>query len=376
MKRAWLCMALLAGCVRTVQTGRDQLILIDEATERDLGTQAYQEALAEVTLSDTAAETEPVLRAGKRLLAVANKIAYRWEFQTVVDDEAATVWCLPGGKLAITTGLFGVARDEAGAAFLMAHATAHVLLRHTAERTSQHLTKADLAALSPFVLGTFDVALHRRMLACLGAATDPGVPPFGREHEAEADRLGLELMAKSGYDPRQALEVWKRVEGAGGPAEFLALHANYPLRIKDLEARLPSALALFDQSIKAPASKLPATGGRKGKAGGSAPLGSGQIVANAGGALRTKTKDNRHALLFEFWLNRDVYLDSVRIAGPEGLTLPLQPDIGIPANAKKQAYLSRPDTGGADFPAGTYTFTFAGAASGRAYSATCAFEVR
>jgi hypothetical protein len=183
-------------------------------------------------------------------------------------------------------------------------------------------------------------------------------------------------MGKAGYDPRQALQVWKRVEGPNGPADFLAIHANHATRFKDLESRLASSQALFDQSIKAPSAKLPAVGGRKGKPGGSPPAGSGLIVANPGGTLRTSTRENHHALLFEFWLNRDVYLESVRISGPDGLTLPLSGGLGIPANAKKQAYLSRPDIGGADFPAGTYTFTFAGAASGRPFSASCAFEVR
>jgi hypothetical protein len=376
MKRAWLCLFVVAGCVRTVQTGRDQLILIDEPTEIDLGTQACQEALSRVTLTDLPAESEPASRVGKRILAIANKMSYRWEFLTILDDESAKAWCLPGGKMAVSTGIFPAAQDEAGLAFLLSHVTAHILLRHSAERLSTHLTKDDLQSLAPPVLGTPDPTLRGRLLACLGAASDPTVPPYSKEHEAEADRLGLELMAKAGYNPRQALDLWKRVEGPQRPVEFLAIHANYPTRFKDMESRLASAQALFDQAIKAPVAKLPEAAGRKGRAGGTPPAGSGVIVANPGGTLRTSTRENRHALLFEFWLNRDVYVESVRISGPDGLTLPVAGGLGIPANAKKQAYLTRPDIGGADFPAGTYTFTFAGAASGRPFSASCAFEVR
>lgn len=376
MKRAWLCLALLAGCVRTVQTGRDQDLRIDEKTEIDLATQACQETLARCGISDNAAEQDAISRVGKRLLSVANKLTYRWEFLTVLDDDSTAVWCLPGGKLAVFTGLFPYARDEAGAAFLMAHATAHALLRHPAERMSQAFTREELAVLSPPVLGAPSSTLQRRLMACLGTGTDPTIQPFSREHEMEADRLGLELMAKAGFDPRQALEVWKRLEAPGAAPEFLSVHAAYPLRIKDLESRLPSALALFDQAIKAPSAKLPAVGGRKGKPGSAAPAGAGLIVVNPAGTLRTKTRENRHALLFEFWLNRDVFLEGVRIAGPDNLSLPVEGGLGIPANVKKQAYLVRPDIEGVDFPGGTYTFTFSGAASGRPFSASCTFEVR
>ena len=134
-------------------------------------------------------------------------------------------------------------------------------------------------------------------------------------------------------------------------------------------------MALYDQSIKAPVATLPKTGGRQGKPG-SVVAPAGSVVANAAGTLRTKSKEGRHALLFEFWLNRDVWLESVKVEGPEGMAPPVEARIGIPANLKKQAVLVSPDTGGADYPAGAYTFTLSGAAAGRAFSASCVFEVR
>jgi len=181
-------------------------------------------------------------------------------------------------------------------------------------------------------------------------------------------------MAKAGFDPRQALEAWKRVEEKA--PGLLSTHPSHPMRLKNLESRMPTAMALYDQAIKAPVGRLPeAAGGRKGRPGALAAA-PGSIVASAAGTLRTKTKENRHALLFEFWLNRDVWLEAVRVAGPDGLSLPLEARVGIPANLKKQATLVRPDKGGADFPAGTYTFTLSGAAGGRTFSASCVFEVR
>ncbi len=374
MKTACLGLLLLAGCVRNVNAGREQELRIDESSERDLGVRGCQEALAHAAVSTDPAETEPVSRVGKRIAAVVNKSGYRWEFHVLVDDASAAAWCLPGGKVGVHTGLFPALQDEAGAAFVMAHLAAHALLRHGAERIGQELTKEEIAQLSVAALGGVDPAPHRRALGGYGLALEGAVPPaYGPEHESEADRLGLEIMAKAGFDPRQAIEAWGRVEKLA-PA-LLALHPSHPMRLKNLESRRPTAMALYDQAIKAPVAPLPKTGERKARPGAVAAS-AGSIVANAAGTLRTKSKENRHAVLFEFWLNQDAWLESVRVAGPDGLSLPLDARVGIPANLKKQAVLVRPDTGSGDFPGGTYTFTLSGAAGGRTFSTACVFEVR
>ena len=367
---------LLAGCVKNVHAGRDQELQIDPASELDLGIQGCQEALARGAVSTDPAETEPVVRVGRRLAAVANKTAWRWEFHVLLDDASGDAWCLPGGKVGLSTGLFPVLQDEAGEAFVMAHLAAHALLRHGAERIGDGLEKDEISRLVGVQLGGADAAPRRRALAAYGLALEGSAPTaYAPEQEAEADRLGMELMAKAGYDPRQAVETWKRVEKSA--PSMLSLHPSPLARWKNFESRLPTALALYDQSIKAPVGKLPVekVAQRKGKPG-SVQAAAGSVVASAVGTLRTKTRENRHALLFEFWLNQDAYLEGVRVAGPEGLSVPLEARIGIPANAKKQATLVRPDTGAGDFPAGTYTFTLAGSAGGRAFSVSCVFEVR
>lgn len=380
MKKAILGLALLSGCVKSAYGGREQQIRIDEATELQLGIQGYQEALASSALSASEAEIEPVLRVGRRLAAAANKPGYRWEFRVIVDDDAQDAWCLPGGKVALTTGLYPALEDETGIAFVMGHEVSHALLRHGAERVSQSLTPEAIGLLAAAPLGGGDPEKQRTLLGCYGAAANAGVLlPFGREHESEADRLGLELMARAGYDPRKAVEAWRRMEqraGGAGPG-FLATHPTHAARLKDLEARMPTALALYDQAVKAPSGRLPKVGGRKGKAAGAAPPAPpGSVVANAASFLRTKTKENRHALLLEFWLNEDVYLEGVRISGPDGLAFPIDARVGVAANAKKQALLVRPETGGADFPEGKYAVSLAGSASGRTFSVSCAFDVR
>ena len=271
MRNAVLALLLLAGCVKNVYTGREQLILIDEPAELLLGIQGYQEALARSAISANPAEVDPVVRVGKRLSSVANKPAYRWEYQVIADDETLNAWCMPGGKIAFYTGLFPALQDEAGMAFVMGHEISHALLRHGAERLSQQFAAEVIGSLSAALLGGNDPQKQKIVLGCYGVVAGVGVLlPFNREHETEADRLGQELMARAGYDPRQSLEVWKRMErlaGAGGP-EFLSTHPSHVTRLKDLESRLPTALALYDQAIKAPVAALPKTGGRKANAGG------------------------------------------------------------------------------------------------------------
>ncbi|HXX93741.1 MAG TPA: M48 family metallopeptidase [Planctomycetota bacterium] len=376
MKRAGLCLLLLAGCVKTVTGGREQTLGLDLPSEFDLGVRGCQAALARSAISEDPAEAEAILRVGKRLAAVVARPKFRWEFHVLADDQATSAWCLPGGKFGLSTGLFPALEDEAGAAFVMAHELAHTLLRHGAERISEKLLKEEVALLGRSTVGAQDAELEARALACYGVFLEGSAAfPFGPDHESEADRLGMELMAKAGYDPRLAREVWKRIEArpAGG---LLQVHPSHPLRIRNLESRLSTAMALYEQAIKAGVSKLPLAAGARRTKPGEAKAPPGSIVASAVGTLRTTTKENRHALLFEFWLNQDVYLDRVQVSGPGGISLPVRGGIAIPANLKGQATLVRPDPGDADYPAGTYTFTLTGAASGRWFEASCAYEVR
>jgi metalloendopeptidase OMA1, mitochondrial len=361
MSRALLGLILLSGCVKSVASGRPQEIWIDEASELQLGIQACQEALAQSSVPTNPADGEPVRRVGKRLLGVVNKITYKWEFHAILDDSASDAWCLPGGKLAVTTGFYPTLQDEAGLAFVMGH--------------GQSMTRESIGVLTLAPLGGADPAPQLRVLGQYGvSAGGAAAPPFSAEHEVEANRLGLELMGKAGFDPRRGLEVWKGFSQLGATG-FGATHPWQGSRLRDLESRMPTALALYDQSLKAPAEKLPAVSGRPGKPGAGPPASPGSIVASAAGYLRTKTKENAHAMVFEFWLNEDVYLERAGIAGPDGLSIPVAARVGIPANLKKQAFVVRPDTGAGDFPGGRYTLTLTGAASGRAFTVDCAFQV-
>src|SRR5262245_18924180 len=317
MKRISALMALAilvpAGCRTNEYTGRRQLMLVDEKTEAQLGQQAYQQALAEQGVSHNPALVDPVRRVGQRLASVADKPDYRWEFN-VIESETVNAWCLPGGKIAFYTGIYPVLQDEAGMAFVMGHEIAHALLRHGAERMSQNLA----ASLGGTLLGAFVGIKYpeqqKLVLAAYGAGVGLGILlPYSRKHESEADAVGLELMAKAGFDPRASVEVWKRMSQSNPnqPPEFLSTHPSHETRIRDLEERMAPAVALYQSAPRAAMAKLPGVGsgapagGRKAPGAAAVPPASVDVVSC--GARLGQDPQGRPALLFEFAFEKDVF---------------------------------------------------------------------
>jgi Zn-dependent protease with chaperone function len=385
MKRLPIVLLLAAGCTTNPYTGRSQFIAVSEAEEAQLGVQAYQEVLAQSNLSRDPLEVGPVLEVGRRLAAAANAPRFRWEFSVIVDDGTLNAWCLPGGKIAFYTGIYPALHDEAGMAFVMGHEIAHALLRHGAERMSENLLVGGLGALLAATLGGKDEKAQQTVLACYGAVAGIGfVLPHSRSHESEADRMGLELMARAGYDPRASVEVWKRMAalGGGGTPEFLSTHPSHETRIQDLERRMPEALAVYEGAPKAPVRPLVRIPGNRkgaGKKGGAAliarPAAAETVAVRPVGAKRGTLEDGRKAVTFEFSFSRDVYLESITLGGPQALTVRVDAKCGIPAEARRNALLFRLDKSGPEFVPGRYTASFSGSAGGETWAATLAYDV-
>jgi predicted Zn-dependent protease len=199
-----------------------------------------------------------VERIGVRLARAAERSDYRWEF-SVIDEKQVNAFALPGGKVAVYTGIFPVAEDSDGLAVVMGHEIAHVIARHGAERMSQGLA-AELGAnvLGAAVGGGPSANL---VLAAYGLGAQLGVLlPYGRTQESEADHIGLILMAQAGYDPRAAIGFWQRMAGAsrgGSPPEFLSTHPSHETREQQIREWLPEALQYFDATRRAPSERLP-----------------------------------------------------------------------------------------------------------------------
>ena len=386
MRRIWCASLLLAGCSTNPYTGRSQLLLLDEKQEAKLGAEGYQEVLAGENLSRDPKELDPVRRVGQRIAAAANRPDCEWEFNVIFDDYTANAWCMPGGKIAFYTGIYPMLKDEAGMAFVMGHEVSHALLRHGAERISQNMAAEAVSGLLAIGLGGKDPQKQALVLGAFGVAAGVGVLlPFSRKHESESDALGLKLMAQAGYDPRAGVEVWKRMEAAGGesPPEFLSTHPSHETRIRDLEAGMAEALAIYQKAAKAPNAELPAVDKRKGapkKKDGAAAFTPGNGAAGAvglqqGTARRGTSEDGRPGVEFQFAFERSVYLRDIRVAGPPGQVV-VAANTGLSGGDRKAVTVLRPNKGEPAFPPGRYTLTFTGAANGAGFQKALEYDVR
>lgn len=244
------CIAVLAcvgitACQTVPITGRSQLLLLSEADEVQMGIQSYREVVQKSKLSTDPATNDLVKRVGTRIAAATGRTDLPWEF-VVIEDRQANAFALPGGKVAVYTGILPITRDEAGLAAVLGHEVAHAVARHGAERMSQNLLVQVGLAGTMAALSNRDPKTVQTVSALLGAGAAVGlVLPWSRGQESEADHLGLIYMAKAGYNPSAARDLWIRMaaaaQGHDRPPEFLSTHPAETTRIQQIEAWLPEA---------------------------------------------------------------------------------------------------------------------------------------
>ncbi len=245
-----LIVATLLGAVacQTVPlTNRPQLLLIPEGTEIQLGLSSYQEILQKARVSHDPALNEQVTRVGTRIAEATGRTDYQWEFR-VLEDKQANAFCLPGGKVAVYTGILPITRDDAGLAAVLGHEVSHAIARHGGERLSQQLAVQGGLLAVQGALARRDGPTVQLVAAALGAGATVGVLlPWSRLQESEADHLGLIFMAKAGYHPSAARDLWVRMASLGGPRqpEFLSTHPEPQTRIAQIEAWIPEALQYY-----------------------------------------------------------------------------------------------------------------------------------
>ena len=257
---------LFAGCATNPYTERSQLLLLSQDYENQLGAQAYAQVLHDpkIRISNNPKEVGPVKRVAARIIEAAKRSKYAataqrfdWEVTVIKDDKTKNAFALPGGKIAVYTGIFPIAQNEAGLAAILGHEVVHALARHGAERMSQGLvaqlllTGADIALAG----GGTSAGTRQAVMQALGLGAQVGIIlPFSREHESEADYIGVLLAAQAGYDPREAIRVWQRMEQAGGeqPPEFLSTHPGHGTRIAQLQSWMPEALEYYRKAVPAP----------------------------------------------------------------------------------------------------------------------------
>jgi predicted Zn-dependent protease len=242
---AGLSLALaVAACAQAPVTGRQQLILLPESQDAQMGLQAYQQIKEESRVSRDAELNRRVQEVGRRIAAVSQHPEWDWEF-TLFENDEPNAFALPGGKVGVHTGLFRVAQNDAQLATVIGHEVAHAIARHGAERMSQGLLAQGLGAVA---IGT---GVNPQVVDLAAQAATLGVIlPYSRTQEAEADHIGLLYMAQAGYDPREAINLWQNFEQLGGdrPPEFLSTHPAPGTRIDRLQELMPEALEVYERS--------------------------------------------------------------------------------------------------------------------------------
>jgi predicted Zn-dependent protease len=253
--RSWgltLFLLVAIGCATVPVTGRKSFNLIPEGQEVSLGLESYQEILAKSDVVKSGSDVEMVRRIGRRIAAVSDKPKYDWEFNLIRDDKTANAFCLPGGKVAVYTGILTVTKTEGGLAVVMAHEIAHAIARHGGERMTDQLALQVGGMGLEALLQNKSAATRQLVLTAYGVGGTVGLLlPFGRSQESEADHIGLVYMAKAGYDPREAVSFWQRMEkgsGGGAPPEWLSTHPSHGTRIRQIEEWMPEALKYYKAS--------------------------------------------------------------------------------------------------------------------------------
>jgi len=235
------------ACQSALQTGRSQFIVVSEAQERQMGEAAYLETLKKSRVSTRSDWQAQLRRVGQRIAAAADKPEYKWEFN-VIQGKEINAFALPGGKVAFWEGIMPVAQDDNGVAVIMGHEIAHALARHGAERASQQMGAQAIGQILALGVGQVSPGMEDEFMQLYGLGATVGVlMPWGRTQESEADRIGLNLMAKAGYDPATAIAFWERMSKAGGdkPPEFLSTHPSDETRMRQIREWLPEAKANF-----------------------------------------------------------------------------------------------------------------------------------
>lgn len=247
---------LVTGCQSVPVTGRSQLNLMSPSEEAQLGLASFNEMKQEVPVSQDASANALVSEVGRKIAAVADLPNANWEF-VVFDSPEANAFCLPGGKVGVYTGILQVTKNEGGMATVIGHEVAHAVARHGAERMSE----AMLMEAGGQILGVAASGLQPQTQALIGAAYGVGSQvgrtlPHSRAQESEADQIGLIYMARAGYDPREAVEFWKRFAayseqaGSGGTPWFLRTHPLDSKRIEQLQTWMPEALRAYQAASR------------------------------------------------------------------------------------------------------------------------------
>jgi predicted Zn-dependent protease len=261
-----ICLILLVitglvfiGCAEVPITGRGSLHLVPDSELMTMSLKEYRQVIDNNKLSTDPDKVRMVRKVGNRISKAAEAFLadmgrkdqirnYQWEFNLIQDDKVVNAWVMPGGKAAVYTGILPYTKDESGLAVVLGHEVGHAIAEHGNERMSQALLANMGAVALSAALAQKPDQTRQLFMTVYGVGTNVGVLlPYSRLQESEADRIGLMLMARAGYDPRAAVPFWERMnrEEKTSQPEFLSTHPAPSTRIADIERYIPEAMPYY-----------------------------------------------------------------------------------------------------------------------------------
>lgn len=243
---AVLFLCTLTACA-TSPTGRSQFIYMSDTQMSQMGLQAFDNLKTEKPRSRNNKYNQFVNCIAQ---AITQETGGEWEL-VVFEDETLNAFALPGNKIGVHTGLIEMVDNQDQLAAVIGHEVGHVLARHSNERLSQK-TAVDQGVSLIAAVSSPTTALGKLAISSLGIGAQYGIIlPFSRTHESEADIIGLDLMSKAGFDPRQSVTLWQKMDQASKgkePSEFMSTHPSHDTRINELTEHLPKAMQLYQQA--------------------------------------------------------------------------------------------------------------------------------
>lgn len=245
------------ACTTNPITGRKSIQIANSSQIATMAAQEYKSTIASAKVVNGTAQSNMVNSVGTKIKNAANAYyksigrekdlaGYNWEFNLIQENQL-NAWCMPGGKVAVYTGILPVTKDETGLAVVMGHEVSHALAGHGNERISQGMIAQGLGQIGGVAISNQQLAGVFQQVYPIGAQVT--LLSYGRKQELEADQMGLYLMAMAGYDPRQSIPFWNRMEAAGSgaqkPPEFLSTHPGPGNRIADLNKNMPTAMQYY-----------------------------------------------------------------------------------------------------------------------------------
>ncbi len=253
---------VLVGCgtSRTVPvTGRTQNLMVSDEEMLSLSNQQYTKYMQTAKPSTNATNTAMVKRVGQRLAQAvesylklngmaAEVSQYQWAFN-LVQDKQVNAWCMPGGKIVVYEGLLPITQNEASLAIVLGHEIAHAVAKHSAEQLSEQVRQQNTLQIGTAIAGALGMGTNTQAVVSAIAATGINLAnlKYSRQHESEADHMGLIFAAMAGYDPQTAVSFWQRMAAASSnqTAEFMSDHPSDATRIKQIQGWLPEAMRYY-----------------------------------------------------------------------------------------------------------------------------------